>query len=81
MKAALIGIAFFVWVSMLFGLWVTWKFVVPLQLPNPVLGDVAKVWLGAGLAVLWLWIWRKIANTYFWQTIKKKKQDTVQACA
>jgi hypothetical protein len=79
MKAGLIGIIVFVWVSMLFGLWAIWKFVVPLQLPNPVLSGMAQVSLGAGLVALWLWAWRKITNTYFWQTIKKKKQDTARA--
>ncbi|MBS7644165.1 hypothetical protein KEJ26_06300 [Candidatus Bathyarchaeota archaeon] len=80
MKAGLIGILLFVWASMLFGIWIIWKFVVPLQLPNPVLGGVTKVSIGTGLAVLWLWTWRKATITYFWRTIKKK-QDMAQAHA
>jgi hypothetical protein len=80
MKTGLIGILLFVWASMLFGVWIIWKFVVPLQLPDPVLGGMAKVLLGAGLAALWLWAWRKITIIYFWRKIKRQ-QDTVQARA
>jgi hypothetical protein len=66
-------ILLFVWGSMLFGNWLIWEFIVPLDLPNRVFSGVAKVGLGISLALFWLWMWRMLADNYFWSTIKRLK--------
>lgn len=69
----LILILLFVWGSMLLGNWLIWAFIVPLDLPNRALSGIVKVGLGGSLTLVWLWMWRMLADTYFWRTIKRLK--------
>lgn len=74
----LFGILLFVWLSMLLGLWLIFRFVVPLTLPiggwlGRFLTGCARTGVSAVLAVSWLWVWRKIAYTCFWRRSKVVK--------
>jgi hypothetical protein len=65
-----------VWSMIFLGAWIISAFVVPLDLHidewwGRAATSAVKVILGSLLAILWLWIWKTIAQTYFWRTVGK----------
>lgn len=72
-------ILLFVWASMILGLWIIDSLIVPLRLPIPgLIGDfatgVAKVVIGAVLALFWLWLWRTLVRWAFWRALRRYPQ-------
>ena len=78
----LIGILFFIWISMLFGLWLIVTLVLPLTIPvggwfGRFLTSMARVVIGTSLAILWLWAWKKVEYAYLWRVLKQAKKEQV----
>jgi len=64
-----------VWVTMLIGLVIIWKFIVPLSYPSNsyliiFLVSAFKVGVSGILAFIWLYLWNKFVKTYFWKTLR-----------
>jgi len=62
-----------VWIMIFLGAWIIGTFVVPLDLHidgwwGRAATSSVKVVLGSILALSWLWIWRTVAQAYFWKT-------------
>lgn len=65
-----------VWLSMLVGLALIFGIVLPFNIPSKdwfsgFFTSVFQVGVSALLAFLWLWIWKKLENLYFWRTINQ----------
>jgi uncharacterized membrane protein len=54
------------------------KLIVPFSIPTlgytgDVIAGIVKVAVSAAMATVWLYLWMKLASTYFYRTIKKRK--------
>ena len=72
----LFGMILIVWLSMLVGLAFIFGIVLPFNIPSKdwfsqFLTSVFQVGVSALLALLWLWMWKKLENLYFWRTVNK----------
>lgn len=59
------------WALILLGSVVIFALIVRLQVPHPFLDDAAKVLLSAGLALLWLQLFRKLRDMYVRRYLKR----------
>ncbi len=69
-----------VWVTMLIGLVIIWKFIVPLSYPSnsyliTFLISTFKVGVSGILAFIWLYLWNKLVKTYFWKTLRGNRDN------
>lgn len=65
----------FVWVSMLLGLWVIDKYIVPMEIPGIYkrsITNVIQIIIGTSMVVLWLRLWRWLAKKMFWRALHNK---------
>lgn len=71
--ATLSALVILVWLSLIFGLFIILKIVFELTLPwqelTPVAVAVMRVCLSLILTVVWLFLWRRIAQIYLWRTL------------
>jgi hypothetical protein len=67
-----------VWFSMLIGYWIIGRIIMPLEIYNTILSQLTKTAISIGVAVTWLWGWRKLAYHYFWQEINRQKETIPQ---
>ena len=71
-----VNILIFVWISMLVGLWVINWVIIPWKLPEPFSGgmtNVVQVAISTILVLLWLYLWKRIATTKFWNAMRDIK--------
>lgn len=71
----ILGIITLVWTTMLLGLIFIWSFIVPISYPSgsyimQFLVGVFKVGASGALALIWLYLWNKLVQIYFWKTLK-----------
>jgi len=71
----ILGIITLVWATMLLGLVFIWKFIVPISYPSEsytmqFLIGIFKVGASGTLALIWLYLWNKLVQIYFWKTLK-----------
>jgi len=71
----ILGIITLVWFTMLLGLILIWRFIVPISYPSgsyfmQLIIGVFKVGISGILALIWLYSWNKLVKTYFWKTLK-----------
>lgn len=76
----LLLIQLFVWLGLIGGLWLVLEVILQITLPvtgwlGTFLTGAVRIGTSAGLAVLWLWLWKKIEYAYFWRTIKKSRRN------
>jgi len=74
--ASLIALIFFVWLSIVFGLFIVFRVIFEISLPRqnaltPTIVSVSRVILSAVVGVTWLLTWWKLANVYLWRKLKK----------
>ncbi|HDD43644.1 MAG TPA: hypothetical protein ENG63_02110 [Candidatus Desulfofervidus auxilii] len=72
---SILGIITLVWATMLLGLVFIWKFIVPISYPSEsyimqFLIGFFKVGASGTLALIWLYLWNKLVQIYFWKTLK-----------
>jgi len=70
--AKLMFILLVVWFSMLIGFWIIGRIIVPLEISNHFLSGFVRTVISIGMAVIWLWGWRKLAYHYFWSNLKRE---------
>jgi len=73
--ASLIALIFFVWLSIVFGLFIVFRVIFEISLPwqsslTPTIVAVLRVVLSAVVGVTWLLAWWKLANVYLWRKLK-----------
>ena len=71
-----VNILIFVWMSMLVGLWVINWMIIPWKLPEPFsrgITNVVQVAISTILVLLWLYLWKRIATTKFWNVMSDNK--------
>jgi len=73
------AILLMVWTMIFIGAWIISAFVVPLDLRidgwwGRAVTSSVKVLLGSLLALTWLWIWKTVAQTYFWKIAGKAEE-------
>ncbi len=71
-----VNILIFVWISLLMGLWVINWVIIPWKLPEPFsmgMTNVVQVAISTMLALLWLFLWKRIATTKFWNVMIDNK--------
>ena len=56
---------FLMWAFLLIALMLIWKFIVPLEVGNPVISGVLKVILTAVLLGIFAFLWRQILFKYY----------------
>ena len=65
-----------VWLSLIFGLFIILKIVFELTLPwqeqTPIAVAVMRVCLSLILTVVWLFLWRRIAQIYLWRNLESR---------
>lgn len=65
-----------VWLSLIFGLFIVLKIVFELTLPwqaqTPIAVAVMRVCLSLILTVVWLFLWRRIAQIYLWRNLRSR---------
>lgn len=74
----IIGILLFIWGSIFLGAWLIFEFIVSLAIPiggleGRVISGVVKVALSSILVIFWLYIWKKLTESYFWKIVRKKR--------
>ncbi len=71
-----VNILIFVWVSMLVGLWVINWVIIPWKLSEPFsrgMTNVVQVAISTVLVLLWLYLWKRMATTKFWNAMSGNK--------
>jgi len=73
---SLIAIVVFVWLSLMFGLFIIIKYI--LEFSIPLSGVVGSVLIGTirvvaafSITMFWLILWKKMAEFYFWNSMRK----------
>jgi len=74
--ASLIALIFFVWLSIVFGLFIVFRVIFEISLPwqnalTPTIVSVSRVILSAMVGVTWLLAWWKLANVYLWRKLRR----------
>jgi len=64
---------------MLLGLIFIWKFIVPISYPSEsyiiqLLVGIFKVGASGVLALIWLYLWNKLVQIYFWKTLRQVRK-------
>lgn len=73
---SLIAIVVFVWLSLIFGLFIIIKYILEFSIPlsgvvGSVLIGIIRVVAAFSIAMFWLILWKKMAEFYFWKSIRK----------
>jgi len=76
--ASLIALIFFVWLSIVFGLFIVFRVIFEISLPwqsalTPTIVAVLRAVLSAVVGVAWLLAWWKLANVYLWRKLRTHK--------
>jgi len=74
--ASLIALIFFVWLSIVFGLFIVFRVIFEISLPwqnalTPSIVGVLRVVLSTVVGGIWLLAWWKLANVYLWRRLKR----------
>jgi len=73
---SLIALIFFVWLSIVFGLFIVVRVIFEISLPwqsalTPTIVGVLRVVLSAVVGGTWLLAWWKLANVYLWRKLRR----------
>ena len=73
---SLIALIFFVWLSIVFGLFIVFRVIFEISLPwqnalTPSIVGVLRVVLSTVVGGIWLLAWWKLANVYLWRRLKR----------
>lgn len=77
----IVGIILVIWLLLLLGMFILASFIINLSVPIPgvsgqITTNILRVLLGLVMAVVWLYIWKKLAETYFWKSMSQRRQPT-----
>jgi hypothetical protein len=78
---SLVALIFFVWVSIVFGLFIVFRVIFEISLPwqsslAPAIVAVLRIGLGGLVCVTWLLAWWKFANLYLWKKLRHANRPT-----
>ena len=68
----------FVWLILLLSTFLISKFVFMINFGNVTLvqrvaTETARVVVSGAIILIWLFVWKKVTDTYFWRTIARRK--------